>query len=108
MSTVLGGYEDSDSSKGSALTEVTSSAHGNKNYLDTIQIPKGLAMRQDFASGSFPIYIGQAVAGGAEGDAVWRISKNTYSNNKLISVTWAGGVSTFSQVWDDRAGLVYS
>ncbi len=52
------------------------------------------------------IYIGKAVIGSSESDIVWQIAKLDTSSG-LIK-TWAAGSSAFTQVWDDRASIIYS
>lgn len=52
-------------------------------------------------------YVGEADPGSLTSEAVWRIKKVT-SVSGDISVEWADGSSTFSQVWDDRLSLSYS
>jgi len=55
-------------------------------------------------------FVGEATPGTATSAARWRIYKLTYDASfNPITKKWAGGESTqFTQVWDDRSGLVYS
>lgn len=53
------------------------------------------------------IYIGHADPGTATSEAKWRI-KRIYVNGSLIPIQFAGGVASFTNIWDDRAGLSYS
>lgn len=53
-------------------------------------------------------YIGKATPGTATNAAAWQIKKLDESASPDMVITWAAGVTTFSQVWDNRAGLSYS
>jgi hypothetical protein len=64
-----------------------------------------LAMQFD-ASASPILYLGQAVPGSLTSAAVWRIQRFDVTSGVIVK--WAAGVSTFSQVWDNRAALAYS
>ena len=52
-------------------------------------------------------YIGEAALGSATSSAVWRIKKLSVSGT-VITLAWAGGVETFTQIYDNRAALSYS
>lgn len=55
------------------------------------------------------VYKGDAGPGTAKSYAGWRISKFTYdANGNVTDIQWAGGTNTFSQIWNNRAVLVYS
>ena len=51
-------------------------------------------------------YIGEADPGTATSAASWRIKR--LDSTSGLAVKYGGGVTTFSQVWDDRASLSYS
>lgn len=55
------------------------------------------------------IYRGEAAAGSAEGDAVWRV-RRIFVDNPEGDVTelWADGVDTFTHTWTGRLGFTYS
>ena len=53
-------------------------------------------------------YVGEAEAGTADGDNVWRIKKLIYSSGDVIDVQWADGVDTFTKSWTGREGYTYS
>jgi hypothetical protein len=55
-----------------------------------------------------PIYIGDAVPGSSEDDAVWRIQYIEYSGSNPTSVKWANGTEKFTNKWSDRATYAYS
>ena len=55
-----------------------------------------------------PTYIGEASPGSLTSASVWRIKKITYTDGFASSITWAGGVNSFTKEWDDRATYVYS
>jgi hypothetical protein len=61
----------------------------------------------DFEGGSNPIYIGKAQCGTLESEPFWQISKITWSGSKPSSIKYANSVSTFSNIWDNRAGYTY-
>jgi len=62
----------------------------------------------DFVGGNLPIYVGEAPSGTGSAAVGWRIQKRSYdSNNKLISITWAGN-GKHNQIYSDRATLTYS
>jgi len=55
---------------------------------------------------STTVYIGNAPASSATSESVWQIKRIDTSSGTTI--LFAGGVPTFTQVWDDRASLSYS
>ncbi len=63
----------------------------------------------DYSGGTNVIYVGEAVPGSAKTSAVWRIKKLTYDvNNNVTDVQYAGGASTFVNIWSNRATFTYS
>lgn len=57
---------------------------------------------------SSPTYIGWATPGVATSDAKWKIRKFTYdSSGRTTNIQYASGDVGFTQVWDNRASLVY-
>jgi hypothetical protein len=59
-------------------------------------------------SGDNPEYIGEAVPGSSEDDAVWRIQYVKYSGSNPTSVKWADGTEKFTNKWSARATYSYS
>lgn len=56
-----------------------------------------------------PEYVGEAQPGSSESDSIWRIFKVTYdANNNPTDIKWAGGVSSFTNKWDDKADYDYA
>jgi hypothetical protein len=53
-------------------------------------------------------YVGEALPGSLQGDAVWRIKKLDEGGTPELQVEWADGTSDFDKVWDDRATYTYS
>ena len=51
-------------------------------------------------------YLGEAVPGSLESDAVWRIKKIDFTGG--ASITFANGTATFVNKWSERAILSYS
>jgi hypothetical protein len=56
-------------------------------------------------TGGSVVYIGQALPGTATSATLWRIQK---IDTAAISITYAGGLPTFVNAWDSRAGYTYS
>jgi len=55
------------------------------------------------------LYQGWAIPGTAKSAASWAIVKYTYDGNGIVSdIQWAGGVATFSTVWNNRGAASYS
>jgi hypothetical protein len=52
------------------------------------------------------IYVGEAGVGSTSSAAVWRIAKVTTGG--MPSTTYAGGASTFVNVWNNRSSYTYS
>lgn len=72
----------------------------------------GLLQPIDYATiiddaGSGVTYVGKAEAGSLQASAVWKIFKMVESSGDLV-ITWADGNSSFDNVWNDRAILIYS
>jgi len=61
----------------------------------------GLTVRID--EGATYTYIGDAIPGADEADAIWRIKRLTNASNTIL---WADGDSTFDNVWNDRATTI--
>lgn len=59
-------------------------------------------------SGDNPEYIGEAVPGASEDDAVWRIQYIAYSGSNPTSIKWADGTEKFTNKWSDRTSYVYT
>jgi hypothetical protein len=62
---------------------------------------------QDAATPTYA-FLGRAMVGGATSAAVWQIQRLDFGADGDVTVTWAGGNSAFSNIWDDRASLTYS
>lgn len=50
------------------------------------------------------VYMGWAIPGSAEADAVWRIARVDTSGNKL----YADGDALYNNIWNNRASLSYA
>lgn len=60
-------------------------------------------------TGNYPLYVGLARPGAAASAAEWQIRKYTYDGSyNVLTIKFAGGTNEYNQVWNDRAGLVYS
>lgn len=62
----------------------------------------------DFVGGSNLIYEGWAGPGVATSAAGWCIRKYTYDGSNMTAVQHAGGTTTMTAIWDNRASLTYS
>ena len=58
--------------------------------------------------GDNPEYIGEAVPGSSEDDAVWRIQYIEYSGSNPTSIKWADGTEKFTNIWSDRSSYTYT
>jgi len=65
------------------------------------------ALRYDPVSSTVS-YLGVAVTGSAEGDAVWSIRRITFTAAGSVTVEYADGNNRFDNIWSNRAGLTYS
>lgn len=65
--------------------------------LQTTEAGKNIVI--DFYSDTIT-FIGEALAGSPQGEAVWRIKKIDQTSG--MSVTWAGGTSLFDKIWSSR------
>lgn len=77
------------------------------NRPDQVSSAAYIVKTTDDASGNIE-YFGEAPPGSATSAAVWRIRKLTYTAGGNPSWLWAGGVDTFTGIWDNRTALVYS
>ena len=63
----------------------------------------------EFDGSDNPIYIGKAIADSLKSDPVWQIQRITYDGNgNPTDFKWANGVSSFENIWNNRAALSYS
>lgn len=56
--------------------------------------------------GATYMYLGYAQPGTSEAASEWRISRFTLDN--VSGMQWADGDTSFDNVWNDRASLIYS
>ncbi len=52
-------------------------------------------------------YVGKAAPGSSAASAVWQIKKLD-TTSIALDKTYADGVTTFTNIWNDRAGYAYS
>lgn len=52
------------------------------------------------------LYLGQAQTGSPTSTPVWQICKIDTTSG--VNIQWAGGVSAYEFIWDNRTGLSYS
>jgi len=62
----------------------------------------------DYDGANNLLYLGMALPAVATSAAFWQIRKFTYTGANLTSVLYAGGVRTFTNIWDNRASYSYS
>jgi len=53
-------------------------------------------------------YQGEAPPGTSIASSGWKISKTVIGVGGDVTKTWAGGSSSFSNIWDDRLTYTYS
>jgi hypothetical protein len=63
--------------------------------------------RIDTVTTANAVYTGSAAPGSAEGSAVWKITKTNLVGGSVISVLYANGSPSYTNVWANRAGLSY-
>lgn len=73
--------------------------------IDEVSVYEGVISKRVDEVSSTITYIGEAVAGSAEGSSVWRVRKIDFTNP--ISIKWAG-TGIYNQVWSNRAALTYN
>lgn len=66
---------------------------------------QGLAFVADYTSAT-TIYLGSAQVGSETSEAVWQIKEVTLSATGA-RIRYAGGVNTFTHIWDNRGALSY-
>ena len=71
-----------------------------------VSAPSDEALRMD--TQSTITYVGTALPGSATSSAVWKIKLLTYSAGNLVSITWANGSSTYSNIWDNHTSYMFS
>ena len=81
---------------------VTITHMDDKVFLDVAIFRAPLKMRTEFDSTGLPLYVGYAVPGSAEADAVWQIFKNTISGRKVTGSNFANGSAAFKRQWSKR------
>ena len=62
---------------------------------------------QDASTPTFA-YLGKAAAGSATSAAKWQIQLLTFGLDGDVTITWAGGDTQFTKIWDNRASLTYT
>ena len=72
-----------------------------------VSAPSDEALRMDTASAS-QTYVGVAPPGTATSSASWKIKLLTYSAGNLVSITWANGSSSYTNIWDNHTSYTYS
>ncbi len=69
----------------------------------------GLNAMADNTVGGDVEYFGESAPGTPTNVAGFRIVKHTYdANGNFLTKLHAGGTDEFTQIWDDRASLIYS
>lgn len=75
---------------------------------EPITLSNNLNYQAEYSGGNL-IYQGFASPGNATSTAAWKIAKYTYDgSNNLLTIKWAGGASSYTNIWDNRASLSYS
>jgi hypothetical protein len=63
--------------------------------------------RIDTVSTPNVIYTGSAPPGSSQGAAVWKITQTNTVAGQTISVLYANGSASYTNVWNNRTGLSY-
>ena len=72
------------------------------------QVPDDYQQRMDYASATIQ-YVGTASPSAKTSDSVWKIMRLTLdSSGRTTQIEWAGLAATYTQIWDQRADLVYT
>jgi hypothetical protein len=66
---------------------------------------KTLTVRLDEVSDTL-FYVGKAVVGSVDANAVWQIVRYTQTG-VILKSEYANGAEAFNQIWNDRATLTY-
>jgi hypothetical protein len=66
---------------------------------------KTLTVRLDEVSDTL-FYVGKAVVGSVDANAVWQIVRYT-TTGVILKSEYANGAEAFNQIWNDRATLTY-
>jgi hypothetical protein len=87
----------------SQMSQVVATGGGNTSAIISTLTTK-YALR--LVESSPYTYIGKAVTGSDEGDAVWQIFRMDETSG--LKIEWADGNSNFDNIWSNYAGLSYS
>jgi hypothetical protein len=91
----------------SANTAFGINSDGNLGFYDVGDIDVAEYTRLVDTAGVYK-YVGEADPGTATSAATWRIKRVEFLAGDDIEIKWAAGVNTFTEIWDNRAGLSYS
>jgi hypothetical protein len=75
---------------------------------DGSPISASYTIRMEFDGLSNIIYLGKAQVGTLDSEPLWQIRKFGYIGTNLSSILFAGGSQSFTNIWDNRASLVYN
>jgi hypothetical protein len=79
------------------------------NYHADIELQKEPITLLDYVGGIIPIYVGKAAPNSSTSGSCWQILKLVYDvNGNVTSIKMAGGTSSATSVWDNRATLTYA
>ena len=99
---------DGFKSQALAVEQGTSKALTNTQARNATAIAEAMQAKSDVIqkiddTGTY-VYIGKAVPASLTSGAVWQIKRI----DTLGNILFAGGVATFTKIWDNRASLSYS
>jgi hypothetical protein len=105
----LSGYEAKDAIKNTALREITVTTGSSKVFHNVSVVDEPLNMLLDYSGTSFPYYLGWALPGTGSEIAGWRICKDTYDANGLMTQRmWASGNAYMDKKWSEHNDYPYS
>lgn len=100
---MLGSYKVRAKLVDGALVQEVAVVDGSGNQISVFG-ESSYVTRVDEASATIT-YIGEADPGTATSAASWRVKRVDTSSGTVI--LYAGSVTSFNQIWDNRAGLTY-
>jgi len=72
-------------------------------------VPRNFSTTLDFDASGNLLYLGNSHEGALKSEPFWAIRKFLYNaQGLLVDIQWAGGESSQTKIWDDRASLTYS
>lgn len=88
-------------------TSSSSSSSSSAGGITVSQAP--LDTQVDYVGTTNATYVGNAAPGSATSASVWQIRFITYDgNNNPLTITFANGSGSYTNIWNNRASYTYS